>query len=131
MNLLYFFAIPVATILLSIVWQRIVDSPILVAITAFSIFILAVYIFDSTLLLLAIIYTLLSYITAVVSKFFFDRRCSSTVIPTEQINASINNNSTDTIVTNEDAAGTEISINNSPKYSKQTYYQNYCNRFYK
>ena len=131
MNLLYFFAIPVATILLSIVFQRIVDNPILVAITTFSIFILVVYIFNPDLLLLAIIYTLLSYITAVITRFFFNHRCPPTSTQSEQINTSINNN-TDTIITNEDNSNNEISTSDSSQYNKQqTYYNNYCKRFYK
>ena len=71
MDLLLFFAIPVATILLSIVWQRIIKSPILVAITSFAISILFVYSVDPSLLIFAIAYTALSFISAVITKIIF------------------------------------------------------------
>lgn len=69
MDLLLYFAIPVATIILSIVFQRIIKSPLLVAATAFAIFLVVVYSIDSTLLIYAIIYTILSFISASIAKF--------------------------------------------------------------
>lgn len=69
MGLLLFFAIPVATIILSIVWQRIIKSPLLVAATAFAIFLLIVYSTDPSLLIFAIIYTILSFISASIARF--------------------------------------------------------------
>ena len=42
-NLLLFFALPVATILLSIVLQKILNCPILVAITAFAIYLIVTF----------------------------------------------------------------------------------------
>ena len=63
-----FFALPLATILLAIVLQKILKSPILVAITFFSIFIIVAFtVFLDTLaeaLIAAIIYTIIAYITA-------------------------------------------------------------------
>lgn len=77
--LLLFFALPVATILLAIVLQKILCSPILVAITFFAIYLIVTFaIFDETFLVFAIVYTILAYITAAIVRFlrnFF--RCQS------------------------------------------------------
>lgn len=75
MDLFVFFALPLATILLSIVLQRILKSPILVAITIFSIYLIATFAaFSDTLaeaLIATIIYTIISYITAVIVKIIY------------------------------------------------------------
>lgn len=69
-NLLLFFALPVATILLAIVLQRILKCPILVAITFFAIYLIITFaVFDTTFLVFAILYTILAYITALIAKF--------------------------------------------------------------
>lgn len=72
MDLLLYFALPVSTILLSIVWQKIVKSPILVAITAFAIFLIATYAVDPNLLIFAIVYTILAFITASLTRIISD-----------------------------------------------------------
>ena len=68
MNLFIFFALPLATILLAIVFQKILRSPILVAITFFAIYLIVAFAaFSDTLaeaLIAAIIYTIIAYITA-------------------------------------------------------------------
>ena len=68
MNLFIFFALPLATILLAIVLQKILRSPILVAITFFAIYLIVAFTtFSDTLaeaLIAAIIYTIIAYITA-------------------------------------------------------------------
>ena len=77
MDLLIFFAIPIATILLAIVFERLLKSPILVAITFFAIYLIVLFalfaagIFTdlSTVLIGLIAYTILAYITAVLVKF--------------------------------------------------------------
>ena len=69
-NLLLFFALPVATILLSIVLQKILNCPILVAITAFAIYLIVTFsAFNETFLIYAIIYTIIAYISAAVTRF--------------------------------------------------------------
>ncbi len=69
-NLLLFFALPVATILLSIVLQKILNCPILVAITAFAIYLIVTFsAFNETFLIYAIIYTIIAYITATITRF--------------------------------------------------------------
>src|SRR5574344_1183612 len=70
MDLLLFFALPVATIILSIVAQKILKNPLLVAATTFAIFLIVTYaVFDSSFLIFTIVYTILSYIAAYLTKF--------------------------------------------------------------
>ena len=69
-DLLIYFALPVATIILSIVLQKILGSPILVAATAFAIYLIVTFAaFDESFLLFAIIYTILAYLTAIITRF--------------------------------------------------------------
>lgn len=92
--LLLAFAIPVATVLLAIVLQKVLKCPLLVAATFFAILLIVTYAaFDSSFLVLAILYTILAYVTAVITKLIcdlinrFNLNCNSTritrgVIPT-------------------------------------------------
>lgn len=69
-TLLIFFAIPVATIILAVVLQKILNSPLLVAATFFAIFLIVTFAaFDESFLVFAILYTLLALITALVVRF--------------------------------------------------------------
>jgi len=68
-NLLIFFAIPVATVILSIVLQKNLKCPLLVAATFFAIFLIVTFAaFDASFLVFAILYTILSYVTSVLVK---------------------------------------------------------------
>lgn len=68
-NVLIFFVIPVVTILLAIVLQRILRCPILVAATFFAVLlILAFTVLDTTFIIYGIIYTILAYITAIIMQ---------------------------------------------------------------
>lgn len=68
-TLLLFFAIPVAIIILSIVLQKILRCPILVAATFFAILLIVAFAaFDSSFLIFVIIYTILAYVTAVLTR---------------------------------------------------------------
>ncbi len=65
MNTLLFFVLPIVTIILAIVLQRLLRCPILVAATFFAVYlILAFTVFDTSFLIFAIIYTILAFITA-------------------------------------------------------------------
>ncbi len=91
MNLLIFFAIPFATILLAIVLEKILDNPILVAITFFGVYLIIIFalfafgvIMDlATALIAIIIYTIIAFITAYIvrlircicDKFFDGCKC--------------------------------------------------------
>ena len=73
MGLLLFFALPVATIILAIVLQKILKCPILVAATFFAIYLIVAFaIFDSTFLIYVIAYTIIAYITAYLTKIICD-----------------------------------------------------------
>ena len=81
--LLLFFALPVATIILSIVLLKVLKCPILVAATFFAIYlILAFAIFGTDFLIFVIVYTILSYITAALTRLIcniierFNRCCT-------------------------------------------------------
>ena len=70
MILFVFFALPLATILLAIVLQKILRSPILVAITFFAIFLIVSFAAFSDVLaealIATIIYTIIAFITAAI-----------------------------------------------------------------
>lgn len=70
-TLLIFFALPIATIILAIVLQKILKCPLLVAATFFAIYLIVTFAaFDASFLVFAILYTILAYITAVLTRFF-------------------------------------------------------------
>ncbi len=111
MNLLIFFAIPFATILLAIVLEKILDNPILVAITFFGIYLIiafALFAFEvitdlATALIAIIIYTIIAFITAYIVRLikcicdrFFDGCkcgfCSNNSANDDNIVQPINNN---------------------------------------
>ena len=98
MDLLLFFALPVATIILAIVWQKIIKCPILVAATAFAIFLIVSFVFfDSDFLIFVIIYTILAFIAAWITKFICQnfgrngwiRTINAENINTDRLNANI------------------------------------------
>ena len=67
--LLLFFALPVATIILAIVLQKILKCPWLVAATFFAIYLIVTYAaFNSSFLIFAIVYTILAYIAALLTR---------------------------------------------------------------
>lgn len=67
--LLIFFALPVATIILAIVLQKSLCNPLLVAATFFAIYLIVTFAaFDASFLVYAILYTLLAYVTAVLTR---------------------------------------------------------------
>lgn len=68
-TLLLYFALPIAIIILSIVLQKILRCPILVGATFFAILLIVAFTaFDSSFLIFVIIYTILSYVTAVLTR---------------------------------------------------------------
>ena len=67
--LLLAFALPVATILLAIVLQKILKCPLLVAATFLAVLLIVTFaFFDATFLIFAIIYTILAYVTAILTR---------------------------------------------------------------
>jgi len=76
MDILLFFVLPVATIILAIVLEKILRCPVLTAATFFAIYlILAFTVFDESFLIFLIAYTIIAFITALIAETFF-RRCN-------------------------------------------------------
>lgn len=111
MNILFFIVLPLATVLISIVLQRLLKSPILVALLVFSVFlILAFTVFTTDFLINAIIYAIIAYITALTFKLIC---CLKRRFDFENCNicnmcGDSNNSSEDNI--SEDIAGLRNSI---------------------
>lgn len=76
-NLLIFFAIPLAVIILSSILESFINCPIKVSGIFFSIFIVLAFALGGTseLIVAAIVYTLLSFITAIFIRYIINRRC--------------------------------------------------------
>ena len=69
MNILFFIVLPLATILIAIVLQKLLRSPILVALLVFAVYlILAFTVFEADFLINAIIYTIIAFITALIFR---------------------------------------------------------------
>lgn len=67
--LLIFLALPIATIILSLVLLKVLKCPSLVAATFFAIYLILTYaVFGTDFLILAIIYTILSYVTTIIAR---------------------------------------------------------------
>ena len=79
-SLLIFFAIPLAVIILSSILESFINCPVKVAGIFFSIFIVLAFAFGGTaeLIVAAIIYTLISFITAIIIRYVINRRCNCT-----------------------------------------------------
>ena len=94
-TLLIFFALPIATIILAIVLQKIIKCPILVAATFFAIYLIVTFAaFDANFLIYAIIYTILAYVAAVITRFIMNALCCTEDEDCSNIlSNSVNNNS--------------------------------------
>lgn len=69
MDILFFVIFPIAVILISIVLQRILRSPILVAILVFAVFLILAYTaFTPDFVLNALVYAIIAFITAYIFK---------------------------------------------------------------
>jgi len=67
-TLLIFFALPVATIILAVILERLLRCPIAVGAIFFAIYLIVTFAaFDETFLIFAIVYTILAYIAAVIT----------------------------------------------------------------
>ena len=122
MSLLFiFFALPIATILLAIVLQKILKCPILVAITFFAIYLIASFVafsdFLGEALIATIIYTMLAFLTAYITRIIgiFMNRLGDSNINTncrnKNCNSNLNNNNNNNINNNENT--NECCCNNS------------------
>ena len=113
MNFIVVISLVIATILLAIVFEKIFQSPSLVAITTLGIFLIifSILIFTSVItdisvgLIILILLTLIAFITAVIYKFFicicerFLRRCCNTCPNnSENIDDYSNNRNNDELI---------------------------------
>lgn len=96
-DLLLYFALPIATIILAIVLQKLINSPILVAATAFAIYLIVTFAaFDESFLIFALVYTILAYIAAVITQIItciIRRDSDSCLNPCNREEDDDNNNS--------------------------------------
>lgn len=89
--LLLFFALPIATVIISIALQKIFKAPILVAAIIFSIFLVITFIINNINFLIAtIVYTIISYSTAVILCFVC--RIKKNIVERINENCKENNN---------------------------------------
>lgn len=129
--LLLFFVLPIVTIILSIVLLKLLKCPVLVAATFFAIYLILAYTaFDSDFLIFVIVYTILSYITAILTRFIsniierFNNKCclEKQNFYLRERNSSCNNNcnnnnninSVDTINNTNNIANVNTNANNCP-----------------
>ena len=69
-TLLIFFALPIATIIIAAVLEKILKCPLAVAALIFAIYLIVTFAaFDVTFLIATIVYTILAYITALIVRF--------------------------------------------------------------
>ena len=108
--LLLFFALPISTILLSIVLQKVLKCPLLVAATFFAIYLIVTYVaFDSSFLVYVILYTILAYVTAVLTRLI----CNIL----ERLNRICNNNVTSCLCENSNDSNANNSNNDIARTS--------------
>ena len=68
-DLLIYFAFPIATIIISAILQKLLKNPIAVAAFIFAVFLIVTFAaFDETFLIATLIYTILAFITALLTK---------------------------------------------------------------
>lgn len=90
--LLIFFALPLATIVFSITLQRILENPILVASLIFSIFLIVTFVVgDLNLLISTIIYTILSFLTAIIFRYIDENNNNENDGNNQSCNNNVNN----------------------------------------
>ena len=90
--LLIFFAIPLAVIILSAILESFINCPFKVAGIFFAIFIVVAFALGGTAMLIVatIVYTILSFITAVIIRFIINRRCNCCIRSNDICNACNN-----------------------------------------
>ena len=132
MDLLFYFSFPVATTLLAIVWQKIVKSPILVAGTVFAIYLIVTFAaFDSSFLIFAIIYTILAFGSAWITKFICENIGKNGMfrnVSAENITAE--NISTDTLSANTLEVNEDNNSENSSCGCQNNRYYTYNRRYW-
>ena len=104
MDLLIYFAFPIATIIISVVLQKLLRNPTLVAAFVFAVFLIVTFTaFDESFLIATLAYTLIALVTA----FIVDRLCPNN-----------NQEEDDETDTNENSCGCTRTI---PTFNNYTY----------
>ena len=95
-NLLIFFAFPIAVIIVSVILQKLLDNPLLVASLIFAIFLIITFtVFDETFLIATLVYAILSLITAFITKIICNNQENTNGICTCLNNILSDNESTE------------------------------------
>ncbi len=150
-NLLIFFAIPFAVIIFSIALQKLLRNPFLVSAIIFSILLIIVLAFFDTIYLIAVVaYTILSFITAVITclicRYFDTSQISNCMFNSGNNNNCMgnnennnncmgnngNNNSSNTeviTISNDGVNNTENSLQNGFSGLTGSYAQNCTGRY--
>lgn len=106
MNLLLFlFAIPFAVIIFSIILQKVINNPILVAFATFSIIILVATITTEEIFyILAIVYTIISYIAALLTRIIGNiiNNCGNNISQTNWNNQILQSNQNNVVESNNE-----------------------------
>lgn len=91
-TLLIFFALPIAVIIISAILEKLLNSPVAVASLIFAIFLIVTFaVFDETFLIATLAYTILSFITALITCLIRER-CTNGNIYNMLSNLFQNNN---------------------------------------
>lgn len=92
--LLLYFALPVAITILSIIFETIINCPIKIAGITFSILLIFTFaVADEMFLIFTIIYTILSYVVAWITKQWTQNQCSGTSLEDLIQETNLNNSS--------------------------------------
>lgn len=126
-NLLIFFAIPLAVVIISIALQKILNNPFLVAGIVFSILLVIVLAFLDPIYLIAVVaYSILSFITAILtcllSRVLSDNMCNCMC-------SNQNNSSGIVDISNNNYQNDTINNNINTEFSGTT--GSYCGRYNK
>ncbi len=99
-TLLIFFALPLATIIISIALQKIFNNPLLVAAIIFAIFLIVTFVIaDLNFLVATIVYTIIAFITAALVQLVcrlircFKRQCNNNEDEDETESDNVDNES--------------------------------------
>jgi hypothetical protein len=119
--------LPVATIILSVVLQKIVKDPLLVALTAFAIYLIVTYsAFDSSFLIFAIVYSILAFLSAYITILIRQHRICNDNITNAELIERINTQNLNRNVYDYYYTGLEnINVNSN---FESTNCNNNCNR---
>lgn len=123
-TLLIFFAFPIAVIIISVILQKLFHNPVLIAALIFAIFLIITFAaFDETFLIATLAYTILAFITALITKIFCNYKGESNNI-CNCLNDILNNNTPNgenSTGTRTNTANTRSDTNNCFNYTYNRY----------